>query len=129
MALKQKLEQAAFELGQARALVTEKQTEYDRLFKLVACGAKSAKSPKLVGKVKPEAAPTVAAVNGNTGTATDEIEQLLASDPKKEFSYSDVLTRLPSVKKASVAALLFRLQRKNKVLKTGRGLWKTTKLI
>src|SRR5208283_4534520 len=85
--------------------------------------------PKLAGKVKPEAAPTIAPVNGNTGTATDEIEQLLASDPKKEFSYSDVLTKLPSVKKASVAALLFRLQRKNKVLKTGRGLWKTTKLI
>jgi predicted CopG family antitoxin len=129
MALKQKLEQAAFELGQARATVAIKQEEYDRLFKLVSSGAKSSRSPKVAAATKPEVAQVVPTLNGHNGSASTDIEKLLESEPKKEFSYSDVLTKLPNVKKASVATLLFRLQREGKVTKVGRGLWKTTKLI
>lgn len=125
MALKQKLEQAAFELGQAKALVAEKQTEYDRLFKLVASGAKSARVPKSTEKAKVESTLPTTAHNGNSGTVTEQIEHLLQSDPQKEFSYKDVLVKLPIVKKGSVAALLFRLQRDGKAKKVGRGLWKT----
>ncbi len=65
--------------------------------------------------------------NGSKKSGVNQILELLESEPKKNWPFNEILSKLSGVQKASATTFLFRLKREGKVNKVGPMLWRTTK--
>src|SRR5687768_9178472 len=122
--LKQKLEQAAFELAEAKATVNVKQQAFDALYRQVASGAKSRRAPTSSVILDSPNGATNGVASEDELTMTDQIMSVLVSDRNKAWNYAEIHTAVPNVPVSSIRALLFRLKRHGKAEKAGRGKWK-----
>jgi hypothetical protein len=104
---KQKFEDAAVELANAKRTLADAQANFDALFKQLKRGGNSASAETEL----PE-------------NASEQIIAALKSDAGKEWSYGELETALPAIAKNSLRALLYKLKSGNKVQKAGRGKWK-----
>jgi hypothetical protein len=129
--LKEKLEEAALELGRVKYELYEAQKRFDLLYKRVAEGGKPAKSARMARPQTPPSPVTAlaGAPPGQPGRVSDRIEAVLTSDPRKKWKYDDIGEKLPGVSKNTIRALLFKLRKDGKVSKVGRGQWKAPKPI
>ncbi len=110
--LKQKFEDAAIELAEAKRKLAEAQAKFDALFKQIKRGSVSAPA----GQTTDE---TVLPLN-----ASEQIIAVLKSDVNKAFGYGEIELRCSEIPKNSIRALLYKLKGANKVQKAGRGKWK-----
>jgi hypothetical protein len=129
--LKEKLEQAALELGRAKFELNEAQRRFDLIYKRVAEGGKPTKTAR---QAKPQTPPAPATAQPESPTAqpgrvSDRIEAVLASDPKKKWNYDAIGEKLSGVPRNTIRALLFKLRNDGKASKVGRGQWKAPKPI
>lgn len=124
MALKQKLHEAAVAVEDLRRRLADAERNYDALFKQATSGAKAKKGLPNETPVNSQPKSQTPSANKPTGNFTDRIEALLLSDSKKEWSYSDILEKLPDIPTTTTPSLLFRLKNKGTVVKVGRGKWK-----
>src|SRR5437879_2104263 len=129
--LKDKLEEAALELGRVKFELYEAQKRFDLLYKRVAEGGRPAKTPRGSKSQTPPvpAAAAAAAPASQPGRISDRIEAVLNSDPRKKWKYDNIAEKLPSVSRNTIRALLFKLRKDGKALKVGRGQWKAPKSI
>jgi uncharacterized coiled-coil protein SlyX len=110
--IKQKIEDAALELAEAKRRLADAQDKFDALFKQIKRGGNSATAGQTTDEPElPE-------------NASEQIITTLKSDTGKEWSYAALETALPKIAKNSLRALLYKLKRANKVQKAGRGKWK-----
>ena len=127
--LKEKLEQAALELGRAKFELNEAQRRVDLIYKRVAEGGKPTKT---ASQAKPQTPPSpvtalAEAPPERPGRVSDRIEAVLVSDPRKKWNYDAIGEKLPGVSKNTIRALLFKLRKDGKASKVGRGQWKAPK--
>jgi hypothetical protein len=110
--IKQKFEDAAVELADAKRKLADAQAKFDALFKQIKRGGNSASAGQTTDDAElPE-------------NASEQIISTLKSNAGKEWSYGELETALPAIAKNSLRALLYKLKRANKVQKAGRGKWK-----
>jgi DNA-directed RNA polymerase delta subunit len=62
--------------------------------------------------------------NASQESVISQIQRVLESDRDKQWDADAIMAKVSNVKKNSVSALLFKLQRLGKAEKSGRGLWK-----
>ncbi|SRR6266511_1585573 len=127
--LKEKLEEAAFELGRVKFELYEAQKRFDALYKRIAEGGKMHQTTPPIGKKKNAEERTTRQAFNSSMTVSDRIEVILNSDPKKKWDYSQISAMLPGVARNTIRALLFNLRKEGKAFKVGRGQWKSPKPI
>jgi len=121
---KQKLEQAAEELVEAKLRLKAAQEKFDVLYRQAVSGSKAKRSSP--GTIQ-ETVRTTQIINAvNEISATSRIENVLDSDGNKSWNYQEIEKILPDIPKSSIRALLYKLKNNGKALKVGRGLWKST---
>jgi hypothetical protein len=110
--LKQKLEDAAVQLVDAKRRLGEAQEKFDALFKQIKRGGNSTSAGQTTEETAlPE-------------NASERILTALKGDPSKEWTYGELEKALPDIPGNSLRALLYKLKGGNKVQKAGRGKWK-----
>src|SRR5438552_11916800 len=125
--LKDKLEDAALELGRAKFELYEAQKRFDALYKRIAEGGKTQKPGRRVSIDKTALERTTKSGFDNSMTVIARIESLLNSDPKKKWDYDQISASIPKARKNTIRALLFKLRKEGKAFKVGRGQWQAPK--
>ena len=114
--VKEKLQQAAVKVEDARRQLEQAEKEFDSLFKQVSRG--NAKKQKTdLGDIPDVDLSTV-------DTSINQIAALIKCSPDKEWNYDEISAELPSVPRASIRVFLYKLKDEKQVLKVGRGKWK-----
>lgn len=119
--LKQKLEQAAIELADAKRILKQKQDAWDLLYRQATGGRAS--------KKESNQSQSETGDSGVIGGVTERIVAILASDTSKEWKYKEIHKKLEDVPIPSLRAMMFKLQKDQKAIKAGRGRWKAATVV
>jgi molecular chaperone DnaK (HSP70) len=112
--VKEKLQQAAVKVEDARRQLEQAENEFDALFKQVSKGKKSKTD---IGDVPDVDLSTV-------DTSINQIAALIKGKPDKEWNYDEISAELPSIPRPSIRVFLYKLKDEKQVLKVSRGKWK-----
>lgn len=122
MGLKQKLEQAAIDLREAKYHLAQCQKRFDELFR-VATGGKAAKKSKAVGET--EASVPIAETTPAIGRLIDRLEGVLLRAPSKTLHFEKIAQAVGTTPD-SARAMLNKLQKLGRVTRIGRGTWRAS---
>jgi len=122
--LKQKFEEAAVKLAQARSALAHAQAEWDNLYKQIISGARQQRKTDSPAGATFEPAAEQFIQESIGRNTTNQILDVLKSDPAKEWDYDQISAKVPGTPRASIRVILYGLKKDKKVIKPGRGKWK-----
>jgi hypothetical protein len=117
--LKQKLEQAATKLVEAKSALADAQRDFDSIYRQIASSSRQRKTDSGSGSETENVTDQDCGQN-----TTNQILSVLKLVPTKEWGYDEISSRVPGTPRASIRVILYKLQKDGQAMKAGRGKWK-----
>jgi hypothetical protein len=122
--IKQRLEDAGARLCAAKSELAKAQEEWDALFERAVSGGRGTTKPVDFDDPDGSEEELDKFILENAPTAVNLIAGVLNSNTEKEWDYDEISGRLPTIPRASIRVVLYKLKEEKKAEKTGRGTWK-----